>query len=112
MVLGFPIANDRQRDPAKHRADIARTAGLAMRGHLNSVVDLDLDVAPATSTVLINAEIHPGSGFFIHPLDADASADFIAGDINIFEADIGKEQATVTHVANAAARRIRVAILG
>jgi hypothetical protein len=112
MPGGYPIANDRQSDPKKHRADISRTAESAMRGHINSVVDLDLDVSPATETLFSNAEIHPGSGFFIHPLDADASIDLHAGNINIFEADIGLREATVRHSANAATRTIRVAILG
>lgn len=110
MPSGFPIAPEDHPDDVKHRREIARTGRSAMLGHVNCVVDLDLDTG--TSTTLVNAEIYPGSGFFIHPLTAAAVTDYAAGNISILEADIGIEEATVTHSANASARKIRVAIFG
>ena len=112
MPGGFPLAPGDFPDSVKHRREIARTARSAMLGHVNCVVDLDLDVSPATSTVLTFPEIYPGSGFFIHPLNAAAVTDHAAGNISILAADIGDGTATVTHSANASARTIRVAIFG
>jgi len=112
MPGGYPIAPEDHPNNIKHRREIARTARSAMLGHVNCVVDLSLDVSPATSTTLTNAEIHPGSGFFIHPLDVTAVTDYHAGNISILGSNVGDGTATVSHSANASARSIRVAIFG
>lgn len=112
MPGGFPIAQEDHQNSVEHRREIARTARSAMQGHINAVVDLELDATPATTTTLTSPFIYPGSGFFIHPLDAGAVTEYTAGTLTILEADIGNNQATVRHSASATTRTIRVAILG
>lgn len=111
-TTGYPIAPEDHPNEREHRREIARTANRTARGHINSVLDLDLAVSPATSTTLTFAEIHPESAILIHPLNAAAVTDYAAGNISILEADIGLGEATVSHSANASARSIRVVILG
>ena len=94
-------------DPREHLRLLSDAVNRATQGRVHTVVDVDLDVSPATSTTVSDLRVHADAAVLFHATDSAGAGDIAS--IYIVPAD---EQFVVHHPANASARTLRCVILG